>query len=165
MPIKIVDADYSQLKLVKRAGRARSKDTLDLIKAIEELGPGKAKALIIERGDSAARLRAKVSNAAKIVGVKVRVFIAENKVIFGLRRGKSGGAKAGAAARKESVRQKALQLAKGGRKSITAADVLKALETDGARISTARPATMVGAVLRNMGEFERAGKNTFKYRG
>ena len=53
MPIKIIDADYAQLNQVKRAGRARSKDMLDLIKAIEELKPGKAKALVVERGDSA----------------------------------------------------------------------------------------------------------------
>ena len=164
MAIRIIDVEYSKLRRVGRAGRARSKDTLELIAAIESLTAGKAKALVVDRGESAAKLRAKLSNAARLAGVKLRIVIEENKVMFGLRRGGSAGAKAGAAARKQAVRQKAVQLGKG-RKSITADDVLKALASDGFDLKMSRPATMVGAVLRNMAEFEHTDKNTFRFKG
>jgi hypothetical protein len=165
LAIKIVDADFARLKKATRAGRVRSELTLQLIKAINELGPGKAKALVAERGETAARLRTRLGYAARAAGVKLRVAVEDNRVLFSLRRGVGPANKAGAASRKRTVAQKAIQLAKGGRKSLTAEDVLKALDADGVKLGMARPATMVGAVLRNMSEFERTGRNTFKYRG
>ena len=166
MPIQIVDADIQHLKRASRTGRVRSKDIQQIIKAIQELGPGKAKALVPERGETVARLRTKLSYAARAAGVKLRVVKEENRVLFALKSGRGGGAsRGGAADRKRLVQQKALQIGKTARKPITAEDVLKALDSDGASLGMARPATMVGAILRSMSEFERTGKNTFKYKG
>jgi hypothetical protein len=164
MPITIVDADYQRLRRAARTGRARSKDVQALIKAIEDLAPGKAKALVPERGETAARLRARLAYAARAAGVRLRVVIAENRVVFTPRAGAAGRSRGGASDRKRLVQQKAVQLGKGGRRSITAEEILKALHDDGVKFDVARPATMVGAVLRAMKEFERTGRNTFKYR-
>ena len=165
MPITIVDAEYHRLRRAARTGRVRSKETQHIIKAIEELAPGKAKALVPERGETAPRLRARLAYAARAAGVKLRVVTEENRVLFTVRAGAGPRGRGGAAERKRAVQQKAIQLGRGGRRSLTAADVIKALEVDGVTFNIARPATMVGAVLRFMKEFERTGRNTFKYRG
>ncbi len=165
MPISIVEADYKSLKRVAKTGRVRAKDTQLIIKAIGELSPGKAKALVAERGETPQKLRARLAYSARIVGVKLRVAVDENRVLFALRGGAGAKARGGAAERKRAIQQKAVQLGKGGKKTFTANDVLKALEADGVTFGMARPATMVGAVLRNMSEFEKTARNTFRYRG
>jgi hypothetical protein len=166
MPIQIIDADYEQLKRAARAGRVRSKEVQQLVKAVQDLAPGKAKALVPERGENVARLRTRLSYAARAAGVKLRVAVDEDRVLFALRSGsKSGAGRVGATERRRLVQQKAFQLGKGGRRAVTAEDVLKALAADGVTFEVARPATMVGAVLRSMPEFERTGRNTFKYKG
>ncbi|MSQ35192.1 MAG: hypothetical protein EXR57_05185 [Dehalococcoidia bacterium] len=166
MPIQIVDADIQHLKRASRTGRVRAKDIQQIIKAIQELGPGKAKALVPERGETVVKLRTKLSYAARAAGVKLRVVKEENRILFALKGGRRGVAvKSGAADRKRLVQQKALQLGKGARKSLTAEDVLKAFDADGVSLGMARPATMVGAILRSMPEFKRTGKNTFTYHG
>lgn len=165
MPITIVDADYQRLRRAARTGRARSKDVQALMKAIEDLAPGKAKALVAERGETPARLRARLAYAARAAGVKLRVVLSNNRVVFTPRAGAAGRSRGGAADRKRVVQQKAIQLGKGGRRSLTAEEILKALSDDGVTFDVARPATMVGAVLRAMNEFERTGRNAFRYRG
>jgi hypothetical protein len=165
MPINIVDAEYSRLTKVARAGRSRSKETLQLIKAIEELAPGKAKALVAERGEDTAKLKARLLYAARAADAKLKVAVDDGRVIFALKKSAVGKSRAGASERKRQVQQKALQMGKGSRKPISAEDVLAALGADGVKFNVARPATMAGAVLRSMPEFERTGRNMFKYKG
>ncbi len=165
MPIRIVDADIRHFKRAARSKRARTPEMQQLIKAVEELGSGKAKALIPERGETVARLRSRLAIASRAAGVKLKVAVQDDRVLFARKRGTAAAGKAGAAGRKQAIQQKALHMAKGGRRTISAADVLASLKADGASFGMARPATMVGAVLRSMKEFERTGRNSFRYKG
>lgn len=166
MPMTIVDADIDNLRKAARTGRVRSTETLELVQAIETLEPGKAKALIPDEGETVGRLRSKLSYAARSADTKIRIVTDENRVMFALRSGAAGGkTRGGATARRDTVQEKALELARGGKRSITAEDVLDALDKEGVTFDVARPATMVGAVLRAMPEFERVGRNEFRYRG
>jgi hypothetical protein len=165
MPIKIVDADINRLRTASRSGRSRSQETLRLMRAIDDLRPGRAKALLPEQGESMARLRSRLNYAARASGHKLRVVTDQDRVLFALRGGAVSRPRAGGAERREAVQKKALALAKGGRGPITAESVLKAMAADGVKFDVARPATMVGAVLRAMPEFERTGKNQFRYKG
>ena len=80
------------------------------------------------------------------------------------KRGPSGRDPSAAAERREAVQGKALELAGSGQGEITADDVVEALGQDGLNLNVSRPATMVGAALRAMKEFERVGRNIFRYR-
>ncbi len=80
--MKIVDIPIGQLRTARRRGRARSPETLALIEAIESLESGTAKALVLERGEDATKLRAKLMYAAKIVGRRLRVAVEDDRVLF-----------------------------------------------------------------------------------
>ncbi len=68
--------------------------------------------------------------------------------------------------RSEKIRTTALALARGGMNVLTPQDVLDYLRmTDGVTFAVQRPGSVVGTVLNNMDEFERLGKNRFKYNG
>ena len=56
-------------------------------------------------------------------------------------------------------------LANSGKSEISAEDVLDTLPKDDQIFSMARPATVVGAVLRSMPEFVRVAKNRFQFKG
>lgn len=166
MPIKIVDAHVRELHAATRRVRARSPEMQEMIQAVEALKAGQAKALVPEKGEKLTRLRARLSYAAKAAGVKLRVVVAGDRVLFALRRGRGAGqSRAGADARRQAVREAALKLAKSGKKAIGVEDVLTAMTKAGTAPAVSRPTTMVGAVLRNMSVFKRVGKNKFEYRG
>ena len=80
--MKIVDADIKDVRKSRSRGRVRSKETLDLIRAIDELGPGKAKAIMIEPGQDAKKVRAKLAYAAKIAGKKLKIVVESDRVLF-----------------------------------------------------------------------------------
>ena len=164
LALNIVDADINALRRLTRPGRARSEETLKLISAIESLKPDKAKALVLETGDTIPALRSKLGYAARAAGVKLRTASDGAKLIFALQ--KKGSApvqnREGAAERKELVRSGAMQLADSGKQEISAEDVLEVLPQDDQIFSMARPATVVGAVLRSMSEFTRVSKNRFQ---
>lgn len=169
MAIKIVDADISELRKAPRGRRSRSPEMEALVQAIAGLKPGQAKAVIPEGGETIARVRGRVSYAARAADRKVRIVTDASRVMFALRAGSRGGrgtaSREGAAERKAIVQRKALELGKRSSNGITASDVISALEADRTDLGVARPGTMVGAVLRSMREFERTGHNQFKYTG
>ena len=165
MALNIVDADINALRKLTRPGRARSEETLELISAIQSLKPDKAKALVIEAGDTIPGLRSKLGYAARAAGVKLRTASDGSQLIFALQ--KKGAApvqnREGAEERRELVRSNAMQLAEAGKAGIRAEDVLEVLPEDDQVFQMARPATVVGAVLRSMPEFTRVDKNLFRF--
>jgi len=166
MPVTIIEADIRAIRNATRAGRARSPETKRLIEAVESLVPGKAKAILLDPGEPIPKTRARLAYAARIAGKKLRVATDGERVLFALRgEGRQPSDRVGTARRREVVLAKALELARAGRTELTAEDVLSALDADGVAFGVARPATMVGAVLRAAPEFERTGRNVFRFRG
>jgi hypothetical protein len=53
-----------------------------MIEAIDDLGPGKAKAVIVEPGQDPAKVRARLMYAAKIVGRRLRVVVEDDRILF-----------------------------------------------------------------------------------
>ena len=80
--MRIVDAELNELKSAGRRGRTRSSETLQLIEAIDSLERGKAKAIVVEAGQTAAKVRAKLMHAAKANNVKLDVAVKDDRVIF-----------------------------------------------------------------------------------
>ncbi len=80
--MRIVDADLNELKSASRRGRTRSPETLQLIEAIESLERGKAKAIVVEAGETATKLRARLMYAAKATGTKLQVAVKDDRVLF-----------------------------------------------------------------------------------
>ena len=102
--------------------------------------------------------------AARAAGVKLRTASDGAKLIFALQKKSSTTVqnREGASERKELVRSGALELVNSGKQEISAEDVLEVLPQDDQIFSMARPATVVGAVLRSMPEFARVAKNRFQ---
>lgn len=80
--MRIVDADINALKRTRARGRVRSLETRQMIEAIDDLGPGKAKAVIVEPGQDPAKVRARLMYAAKIVGRRLRVVVEDDRILF-----------------------------------------------------------------------------------
>ena len=80
--MRIIDADINALKRTRARGRVRSPETRQLIEAIDDLGPGKAKAIMLEPGQDAAKVRARLMYASKIAGKKLSVVLQEDRVLF-----------------------------------------------------------------------------------
>ena len=91
--MKITDATLAELKSAGRRGRTRSPETLELIETIESLKTGEAKAVVVEKGESAAKVRAKLMYVAKSINVKLQVAIKDDRVMFARqpRRGRPRG--------------------------------------------------------------------------
>lgn len=165
--MKIVEATLADMRKTPRGRRQRSPETQRLIDVISELKPGQVRALVPEGNETIKRLRPRISYAARIAGRKVRIAADDDRVLFTLRTGGRSAStnRAGAAARKAKVQEKAIELGKRRKKEISAQDVVDSLNSDGVDLGVARPGTMIGAVLRSMPEFERTGSNQFKYVG
>ncbi len=166
MALNIVTADISALRKAAYMGRARSQEMIDLISAIQSLKQNQAKALVREPNETMGTLRSRLGYAARAADVKLRTVSDENRLMFGLKRTGGGTVqqREGAVERRAAVRECALNLAQSGQSVVSADDVLQALSDDGVTFDVARPATMVGAVLRSMSEFDRVGKNEFRYK-
>ncbi len=80
--MKIINADINQLRRSRRRSRTRSPQVQELIAAIDELGPGKAKAIVLGRGEDPAKARARLVYAAKIVGRRLRVVVEGDRILF-----------------------------------------------------------------------------------
>ena len=80
--MRIVNVELTELKSAGRRGRTRSPETLQLIKAIESLKTGEAKAIVVESGQTAAKVRAKLMYVAKAIDVKLQVAIKDDRVMF-----------------------------------------------------------------------------------
>ena len=83
--MNIVDVDITTLRRSARRGRARSPETIALIQAIDDLTPGKAKAIVIEGGETAEKLQSRLAYAAKAAGKRLQIAIEEDRVLFALR--------------------------------------------------------------------------------
>ncbi|MDA1258663.1 MAG: hypothetical protein O3C10_12625 [Chloroflexi bacterium] len=83
--MRIEDADLTMLKTAQRRGRVRSPETQELIEAIDSLVPGAAKAVVVESGESAQKVRARVMYAGKATGKKLQAAISNNRVLFALK--------------------------------------------------------------------------------
>lgn len=159
--LRIVDADPKVLRSAPRRQRSRSPEVLRLIKLLDELPPGQAKALVPEGDETVARLSVRLTTARKVSGVKLRVIKQPDRILFALKVRTGALIRAQAAERRQLVTDIALQLARR-RKTITAEGVVKALDAAGTPVTGARPATAVGAILRRMTEFSRIAKNEFR---
>lgn len=80
--MRIIDASISALNRARRRSRVRSPEVEQLIEAIEDLGPGRAKAIILEPGQEPAKVRARLMYAARIVGRNLRVVMEADRVLF-----------------------------------------------------------------------------------
>ena len=83
--MRIVDVTLTDLKSASRRGRTRSPETLELIEAIDSLESGKAKAVVVEAGQSATKIRARLMYAAKATGTKLQVAVKGDRVMFARR--------------------------------------------------------------------------------
>jgi hypothetical protein len=80
--VEIVDVDIREMRRAVRRGRSRSPETVALMKAIEELTPGQAKAIVIEAGQTGEKVRARLNYAAKIVERRLQIVVEEKQVLF-----------------------------------------------------------------------------------
>ncbi len=82
--MKIVDVPIGQFRgaIRSRGGRSRSAETVQLIEAIQSLESGKARAIVPEPGQDLSKARAKLMYAAKLAGVRLRVVVADDRVLF-----------------------------------------------------------------------------------
>ena len=166
MPLTIIDANITALRNRSGRGRTRSPETKRLIEAVEGLAPGRAKAILLDPGETIPKVRSRLAYAARIAGKKLRVATDGKRVVFALRGdGRARRGRADTVLRRAAILAKALELAGAGCTELTAEDVLSALDSDGAAFDVSRPATMVGAVLRASPEFDRIGRNVFRFRG
>lgn len=163
--MKIIDADLNNILNTRRAGRARSPEMKAILDSISQLRPGKAMAIVLEDRESVPAMRSRLTYAARVAGVKLRIATSNDRIMFALRRsGPAGGVnREGAVARRETVQRAALRIGRSRKTPFTAENVLAVLSKNGVAFEMSRPGTMVGAVLRSMPEFERVGKNQFMY--
>ena len=82
--MKIIDVDIRDLSKATRRVRARSEVTEQLVEAISNLKANDAKAIVLDAGDTARKLRSRLSYAARIAGKRLQIGIAEDRVIFAL---------------------------------------------------------------------------------
>ena len=78
-------ASLNELKSTPRRGHTQSPETAQLIEVIETLERGKAKAVVVEAGRTAAKVRAKLMYAAKAADVKLQVAVKDDRVLFARR--------------------------------------------------------------------------------
>jgi hypothetical protein len=83
--LNIVDADIRALQKAAKRGRVRSDETQQLIDAIDGLVPGKAKAIVLPKGEKPERVRARISYAAKFVAKKLLIAVTGDRVMFALK--------------------------------------------------------------------------------
>ena len=54
------------------------------IDAIDALTPGKAKAIMLLAGDTGARIRSRLTYAARVAGKRLQIVLQEDRVLFAL---------------------------------------------------------------------------------
>lgn len=89
--MNIVDVSISEFHRSQRRGRGRSRETIQLIEAIESLKGNQAKAVVAEEGEDPRKLQAKINYAAKVANRKVRAVVEEERVVFARRRERRRG--------------------------------------------------------------------------
>ena len=82
--MKIVNVDIRDLSKATRRVRARSEVTEQLVEVIGNLKSNEAKAIVLGAGDTARKLRSRLSYAARIAGKRLQIGITEDRVLFAL---------------------------------------------------------------------------------
>ncbi len=84
--MRIVDVDIEALNSAARRGRVRSPETQQLIDTIASMTPGKAKAIMLEAGQTGPKIRSRLTYAARIAGKRLQIVVQEDRVLFALSR-------------------------------------------------------------------------------
>jgi hypothetical protein len=82
--VKIIDIDMKEMESASKRGRARSADTQNLIDVINNLNRKTGKAVIIEKGATAAKIRSRLNYAAKLAGKRLKIVIRDDRVMFAI---------------------------------------------------------------------------------
>jgi len=82
--VKIIDIDQKEMIAASKRGRARSAETQQLINVIKNLGRKSAKAVIIESGVTAAKIRLRLTYAAKLAGKRLKIAVRDDRVMFAI---------------------------------------------------------------------------------
>ena len=82
--MKIVDVDIRDLDRATRRVRARSEETEQLVDVISNLKSNEAKAIKIDAGETAKKLRSRLSYAARIAGKRLQIGMTDDSVLFAL---------------------------------------------------------------------------------
>ena len=82
--LKIVDVDIRDLSRATRRVRERSEVTEQLVEVISNLKSSDARAIILDAGDTARKLRSRLSYAARIAGKRLQIGITDDRVLFAL---------------------------------------------------------------------------------
>jgi hypothetical protein len=80
--VKIIDIDIKEMSTATRRGRARSAETQKLINVITSLDRNTGKAVIIEKGGSTAKIRSRLTYAAKLAGKRLKIAVRDDRVMF-----------------------------------------------------------------------------------
>ena len=84
--MRIVDAGIEALENAARRGRVRSPETQQLVDTIDSLTRGTAKAILLEPGQTAQKVRSRLAYAARIAGKRLQIVVQEDRVLFALSR-------------------------------------------------------------------------------
>jgi len=79
--VKIIDIDIKEMETASKRGRARSADTQKLIDVINKLDRKTGKAVVIEKGVVAAKIRSRLNYAAKLACKRLKIVIREDRVM------------------------------------------------------------------------------------
>ena len=82
--MNIIDIEMKDMNAVSKRGRARSAETQQLINVINNLDRRSAKAVIIEGGVTAAKVRSRLTYAAKLAGKRLKIAIRDDRVMFAI---------------------------------------------------------------------------------
>lgn len=88
--MQIVDADIKTLQRAAKRGRVRTQETQELIDVIEGLSIGKAKAVLVSRGEKPEKIRDRIAYASKIAGKPLQIAVGADRVLFALKEQKRG---------------------------------------------------------------------------
>lgn len=82
--MKIVDIELSEMDAASRKGRVRSDETQKLVNVISDLDRKTAKAVIIDKGVTATKIRSRLTYAAKLAGRRLKIAVREDRVMFAI---------------------------------------------------------------------------------
>lgn len=82
--MNIVDIDVKEMNAASKRGRARSAETQQLIDVITSLDRKSGKAVIIEKGVTAEKIRSRLTYAAKLAGRRLKIAVRDDRVMFAI---------------------------------------------------------------------------------
>ena len=184
MPIEIVEVDLNEMRRTALITRAKSPVVRRVYQAMFALKPGQALAAIAEPGEELSQIRNMIAQCATRANFDLQIVVDRvgGRVLFTPKPGQSSGASPSSGSsstpsttrtpeeqaaqidRRERIREAALALGRE-RPMISAQEVVDYLRDSGNELDLPRPTTAVGAVIRNMPEFEHVDRSRFSYTG